>query len=167
MRPFAARDAAFIVALLNDPDWIRYIGDKGVRTEDDARGYLERGPLTMYREHGLGLMLVAAREGNESVGMCGLIRRANLPDVDLGFAFLPAHRGKGYAREAAAAMLRHGHVRLGIARIVAIATPQNVRSIDVLRAIGMRDGGTVRMDGDDETLALFVSEAPLADKEMP
>ena len=167
MRPFGTQDAAFILALLNDPDWIRYIGDKNVRTLADAAGYLERGPLAMYREHGLGLMLVQTRDSGEAVGMCGLIRRANLPHVDLGFAFLPAHRGKGYAREAAAAMLDHGHRHHCIARIVAIATPANARSIDVLRAIGMRDAGAVQLAGDDETLALFASEAPLTDKETP
>ena len=115
--------------LVNDPDWIRYIGDRGVRTEDDARAYLERGPIAMYARQGFGLWRVARRDDDEPVGMCGLIKRDTLPDVDIGFAFLPAYRGLGYAAEAAAATLALASTRYGLTRVVAIASPDNDRSL--------------------------------------
>jgi RimJ/RimL family protein N-acetyltransferase len=151
-------DAAFIVALLTDPDWLRYIGDRGVRTEDDARRYLETGPMASYAAHGFGLYRVARRDTGVPIGICGLLRRATLSDVDLGFAFLPAHRGQGFAREAAAATLAYAHATLGLTRIVAIVSPENAASIRVLETLGMAQTGTVRLSADAEPVCLY---APL------
>ncbi|HEY5862773.1 MAG TPA: GNAT family N-acetyltransferase, partial [Casimicrobiaceae bacterium] len=139
---FVPDDAPFVVRLVTDPDWIRYIGDRGVRTDDDARGYLERGPIAMYARHGFGLWRVARREDGLPVGMCGLIKRDTLPDVDVGFAFLPAYRGLGYAAEAAAATLALASERYGLRRVVAIASPDNVRSLRLLEKLGMTPEGT-------------------------
>jgi RimJ/RimL family protein N-acetyltransferase len=151
-------DAAFIVALLTDPDWLRYIGDRGVRTEDDARRYLETGPMASYAAHGFGLYRVARRDTGVPIGICGLLRRATLPDVDIGFAFLPPHRGQGFAREAAAATLAYAHATLGLTRIVAIVSPENAASIRVLETLGMAQTGTVRLSADAEPVCLY---APL------
>ena len=104
IRAFVANDAGFIVELVNDPAWLLYIGDKNIRSRDDAARYIEDGPRAMYRRAGFGLWLVALKDGTP-IGMCGLIKRDGLEDVDLGFAFLPAHRGFGYAHEAAAGSL--------------------------------------------------------------
>ena len=146
-------DAPFILRLVNDPDWLRYIGDRGVRTEDDARAYLERGPIAMYARHGFGLWRVARREDGEPVGMCGLIKRDTLPDVDVGFAFLPEYRGMGYAAEAAAATIALASERYGLRRVVAIASPDNVRSLRLLEKLGMTsEGMTPGGDPDDPTL---------------
>ena len=98
-------DAPFILQLLNDPDWIRFIGDRKVRTLEDARNYLRSGPLSMYAREGFGLYRTALAEDDTPIGLCGLIRRPTLPDVDIGFAFLPEYRGRGYAFESAAAVL--------------------------------------------------------------
>jgi ribosomal-protein-alanine N-acetyltransferase len=150
---FTAADAAFIVRLLNDPDWIRYIGDRNVRGEDDARGYLERGPLAMYARNGFGLWRVARRDDSTPVGMCGLIKRDTLTDVDVGFAFLPAYRGLGYAAEAAAATLTLASERYGLARVVAIVSPDNERSRRLLTKLGMTlEGPTPGADPDDPTV---------------
>src|SRR5688572_24048547 len=113
LRYLSADDAPFIVELLNDPDWLQFIGDKSVRTLGDARAYLRDGPIAMYPREGFGLYLVVLRAQAKPIGLCGLIRRSGLADVDIGFAFLPAFRGSGYALESAAAVLAHGRDNLG------------------------------------------------------
>lgn len=137
LRRLEPGDAAFIVELLNDPDWLRYIGDKGVRTLDDARAYLENGPIAMYARHGFGLYCVELKSDSTPIGMCGLIKRDTLPDVDIGFAFLPQYRARGYAREAAQATLAHGRDAIGLKRVVAITSPDNDASGRLLQAIGL------------------------------
>ncbi len=149
-------DASFLVALLNDPDFLRYIGDRGVRNEDDARVYLAKGPFDSYRRHGHGLWLVRRRDDAERLGICGLLKRDTLDDVDLGFAFLPQFRGQGYARESAAAVLAHARDALGIARVVAIASRDNDASARLLEAVGLRFERLVRLGVDSPELALFV-----------
>jgi len=150
-------DAEFIVRLLNDPDFHRYIGDRGVRTPEDARRYLAAGPLTSYANLGFGLYRVARKADGEPMGICGLVKRDWLGDVDLGFAFLPEYRGRGYAREAAHAALAHGHEQLGLQRIVAITDPQNAASISLLERLGMVFEGMIRASADAEPLRLHAS----------
>lgn len=138
-------DAPVMLALLNDPGFLRYIGDKGVRTLADAAAYIERGPLASYAQHGFGLWLVTLKDGGTAIGMCGLIKREGLDDVDIGFAYLPQFCGCGYATEAAAATLHHGRTVLGLKRIVAITAPDNTASANVLRKIGLRHTRTLRL----------------------
>ncbi len=145
-------DAPFIFELVNDPDWLRYIGDKGVRTLDDARGYLRNGPLAMYERAGFGLYCVELRESGAPIGLCGPIRRDTLPDVDIGFAFLPAFRAQGYAREAAQATLEHARDVLGLARVIAIVSPGNHASSRLLEKIGLRYERRIRPSENDEVL---------------
>lgn len=129
-------DARFIFRLVTDADWLRFIGDRGVVDLDSARRYLETGPLKMYREQGFGLNRVALRTDDRPVGICGILRRDELADVDLGFAFLPEFRGRGYAREAAEAVLDHAREILGFDRVVAIVAAQNAASISLLEKLG-------------------------------
>ncbi|WP_257388168.1 GNAT family N-acetyltransferase [Tahibacter caeni] len=136
LRRLAPDDAAFVLQLVNEPSWLEFIGDKGVRTLDDARAYLENGPLAMYARCGHGLYCIELRDGGQAVGMCGLIRRDTLPDVDIGYAFLPAHWGRGYAEEAARATVAHAR-ELGLPRLLAIVTPSNARSIRLLEKLGL------------------------------
>src|SRR5262245_37459408 len=137
-------DAPFIVDLLNQPSWLRYIGDRGVKTLDDARRYLLEGPIEMYRRVGFGLYLLEQRDTREPVGMCGLIKRDTLDDVDLGFALLPQFWGQGYAFEAADAVLAYGRGAVGLQRIVAICTPDNESSVKLLERLGFRFEQMVR-----------------------
>jgi RimJ/RimL family protein N-acetyltransferase len=159
LRRFTEDDAPFILELLNDPDWLRFIGDKGVRTPDDARRYLRDGPIAMYARFGLGLLCVELKSGTP-VGMCGLIQRDGVADVDLGFAFLPAFRSQGYAREAASATLAHGHDTLGLQRIVAFTTTDNRASGRLLLDIRMRLERTTTLPDSPEQLLLFASGSP-------
>lgn len=138
LRRLTLDDAEFIFRLVNDPSWLRFIGDKDVHNLDDARRYLRDGPLDMYQRFGFGMFRVEVKESGAPAGMCGLIKRDTLPDVDVGYAFLPEFRGKGYAFEAAAAVLVHGNRAFGLKRIVAITTPGNASSIRVLEKAGMK-----------------------------
>jgi [ribosomal protein S5]-alanine N-acetyltransferase len=148
LRRFSPGDAPFILELLNDPLWIRFIGERNVRTLDDARAYLEKGPLRSYADHGYGLWLVERKSDGGALGMCGLVRRQALPDADLGFAFLERYRGMGYALEAAAGALRHAREAFGLERILAIATPANERSARLLAMLGFIREGPLDWNGD-------------------
>ena len=160
LRRFTEDDAPFVLELLNDPDWLRFIGDNGVNTLEEGRAYLQEGPLAMYERFGFGLLSVHLKDGGTPIGMCGLIRRDGVPDVDLGFAFLPAFRGQGYAREAASATLAHGHGTLGLQRIVAFTAPDNSRSARLLAHLGMRLERTTSLPNSGELLLLFASGDP-------
>ena len=140
---FSREDAAFILELLNEPDFIRNIADKGVRDVDAAEAYLLDGPLKSYTAHGFGLYKVALKPGGETIGMCGLIRRDSLDFPDLGYAFLAKHHRRGYASEAGAAVLDDARKRRGVGRVVAITTLDNAGSIRVLEHLGFRDEGTL------------------------
>jgi len=148
-------DAPFILELLTDPDWLRYIGDKGVHDLDGARRYIADGPGAMYAKHGFGLFLVGRKPSGTPMGLCGLIRRDGLDDVDVGYAFLPRFRGCGYAEEAAAAMVRFARERVGLARIVAITTPENERSIRVLEKLGFAFERAIRLTPESREVKLF------------
>lgn len=138
LRHLALTDAEFILELVNDPDWLHYIGDRGIHTEDAARDYITHGPRAMYAQFGFGLYRVELREGGIPIGLCGLVKRDWLDDVDIGFALLPAYRGQGYAHEAAASTLNHGRNALGLTRIAAIVSPDNADSIRLLERLGLR-----------------------------
>jgi protein-tyrosine-phosphatase/RimJ/RimL family protein N-acetyltransferase len=155
MRRVSEQDAPFILALLNDPGWLRYIGDRGVRTLGDARRYIEQGPCRMYAEHGFGLYLIERKDDGAPLGLCGLIRRDTLPDVDIGFALAEPFRGQGYAFEAAAATLRYARESLKLARVVAIALPENHASTRLLERLGLRFERTIAFGPAGEELNYF------------
>ena len=155
LRRVTVADAPFILELLNDPDWLRFIGDKGVRTIEDARGYIETGPLASYARHGFGLYVVALRTDPRPIGLCGLVKRDVLPDVDIGYALLPQFRGSGYAHEAAAAVLRLARDDVGLPRIAAITNTDNARSIRVLEKLGLAFERMVRLSPDAPEIRYF------------
>lgn len=155
---FRTDDAAFVVELLNEPSFLRYIGDKGVRSEADARRYLEAGPLASYERFGFGLYRVGLKEGGEPIGMCGLLKRDWLADVDIGFAFLPRFWRRGYAFEASAGVLLHARDALGLGRVVAITSPDNEASMALLGKLGFRLEGTARASEKEAEVRLFARE---------
>lgn len=155
LRQFTLTDAPFVLELVNEPAWLRFIGDRGVKTLADAEAYLRKGPLTSYTQNGFGLYLVELKDSHVPIGMCGLIKRDGLDDVDIGFAFLTHYWGYGYASEAASAVLRWGSQAFGLKRLVAIVDPENSASIHVLQKIGMRFERMIRLSADDIELKLF------------
>ena len=136
LRRLTLDDAPYILRQVNEPSWLAGIGDKDVHDLDGARRYLTNGPLAMYRDKGFGLYAVELREGGEPIGMCGLIKRDTLPDVDIGYAYLPEHFGKGYAVEAGAATVEHARRDFGLTRLLGIVSPGNAGSIRVLERLG-------------------------------
>ena len=155
LRQLTTDDSEFILELLNDPSFIRNIGDRNVRTIDDACSYILNGPVASYTKNGFGLFLVFLKETNESIGMCGLIKRDGLEDVDIGYALLPRYWSKGYAVEAARATMTYGKDVIGLKRLVAIVDLANEASIRVLEKLGLRYEKMVRLSADDIDLKLF------------
>ena len=155
LRQLTVDDAAFIYDLVNDPAWLQYIGDRKVRTLADAAAYILKGPVASYTQHGFGLWLTLRKGDGVPIGICGLLKRDNLEDVDVGFAFLPEFRAQGYAFESAAASVAYGRDALKLKRIVAVCSPDNAGSIKVLEKLGLRFEKMIRMTPDAAEIKLF------------
>jgi RimJ/RimL family protein N-acetyltransferase len=161
LRRFTLDDAAFILELLNEPAWKRYIGDRGIDSLESARRYLETGPIASYERHGFGLYAIEQKIDSTLVGMCGLIKRDGLDDVDIGFAVLSRFEGQGLTTEAAEATLAYSRDMLGLKAVVAITSIDNERSARLLERLGMRFERMVRLSEDAELLRLYsISFAP-------
>ena len=156
LHPFTEADADFVLRLLNEPSFLRYIGDRGVHDLDSARRYIADGPVAGYARHGHGLLRVVRRADGASLGMCGVLRRDSLPAPDLGFSFFPDYWSQGYAQESARAVMDHARQSLDIGRILAITTQDNEASMRLLGKLGFRFDRMVTMGA--EELRLFVSE---------
>ncbi|WP_194973974.1 GNAT family N-acetyltransferase [Aquiflexum lacus] len=151
-------DTLFIVKLLNSPGWLRYIGDRGVRNLEDAKNYLQNGPLLSYEKYGFGLYLVELLESGNPIGMCGILKRDSLEYPDMGFAFLPEYMGKGYAYEAADAVIQYAGEQLRIKTLLAITLPENATSIKLLEKVGMKFESVVKSPDGKENLNLYKLE---------
>jgi RimJ/RimL family protein N-acetyltransferase len=162
LRRLHAGDDAFIVEMLGDPAFVRYVGDKGVRTRADARRYIETGPVDSYERFGFGPFLVELKATGAPIGLCGLRKREALPDPDLGYAVLPPFRRAGFAFEAAAGTLDHARRAWRLARIVAVTDPDNEASIALLRRLGFSFERMVRLAEGEPEVRLFASGSPAA-----
>jgi len=151
----APGDAPFIHVLLNEPSFIRFIGDKGIDTLEDARTYLRDGPIAHYGRHGFGLCRVALQADATPVGICGLVKREAFPHPDLGFAFLCAHWSRGYAHEASLAVLDEARDRFGLRLVLAMADAENHASTRLLRRLGFRFECDVTMPGETKPVQQF------------
>ena len=138
IRELDEADAPFLLELLNDPGFLNFIGDRGVRTLDDALAYLHNGPQAMIAQHGFGLWRVALTDSDEAIGICGVLKRDSLPHPDLGYAMLARHCGHGYAHEAASATLAYAREQLGMGRVLAITALENPASIRLLGKLGFQ-----------------------------
>lgn len=148
-------DAAMMLAIWNDPAFLRYVGDRGVRTVEQAREAVTAGPLKLYADYGYGPFRLVRRHDGSDVGICGLFRRDGLDEPDIGFSILPDYRGQGYGFEAAAAVLDHARDALQLSGVIAIVSPQNDPSIGLLEKLKMRYERTIRMPGDDHDVSLY------------
>ena len=158
IRHMTPGDAAFMLGLLNDPAWLQYIGDRGVRTLDEARRYILDGPVAMVRRLGFGFHIVTLKESGVPIGVCGLAKRDYLDDVDIGYAIASPWRGEGYAHEAASAMLAHALDALKFKRIVATVRAENTASIGLLHKLGLRCERAIAYPGSPPDLQLFAIE---------
>ncbi|MFT3910362.1 MAG: GNAT family N-acetyltransferase [Ferruginibacter sp.] len=154
LRKFTLHDTKFIIELLNSPGWIEYIGDRDIKTTEAAKIYLQNGPLKSYELNGFGLSMVEMKDGTP-IGMCGILKRDNLENPDIGFAFLPQFMGQGFAFEIAAATIAYAKNNLKLPVIFAITLPNNKSSIKLLEKIGLRFIKEFSFPGEDEELMLF------------
>lgn len=155
IRHLTAADAAFTCTLLNDKSFIENIADRGVRSEIDALHYLAEGPIRSYQQHGYGLFMVEENISGAPLGFCGLLYRDYLRETDIGFAFLPQYWGKGYAVEAASAVIHFGYDKLQLKRIVGLVSAGNVASIKVLTKIGLTFEKMVQMQPSNDYVQLY------------
>jgi RimJ/RimL family protein N-acetyltransferase len=155
LRLLTTSDAAFIFELVNQPSWLKNIGDRNVHSLEDAVGYIEKGPLTSYHRFGFGLWCVERTEDHTPIGMCGLLQRDYLDSPDIGFAYLERFQGQGYGMEAATATLEYALSTLRLDRMAAVVSPDNTGSIRILQRLGMRYVEPILMPGDTEPIALY------------
>ena len=165
LRRLSTDDAEFVLKLLNEPSFLRYIGDRGVRNLEDAAQYILNRLVTSYERNGFGLYLVELRESGIPIGISGLVKRDTLPDADIGFAFLPAYWSQGYAFESAAAVMNYAREVLGLNRILAITSPDNEASAKLLGKIGLRFERLIRLSEDAEEVKLFTPEVAESDED--
>ncbi len=157
LREITINDAPFVLSLLNSKGWLQFIGDRNVKTIPDAQKYIADRLIKSYIDHGLGLYIVELKTSNTSLGLCGLIKRETLEDIDIGFAFLPEYSGVGYAFEAAYATLKFAFGSLEINKIVAITTPDNIKSIKLLEKIGMQFEKKILFEEKEELFLFGIS----------
>jgi RimJ/RimL family protein N-acetyltransferase len=149
-------DAPMMFAVWNDPAFLRFVGDRGIRSLEEAEASMREGPVHLYAEYGYGPFRVSRREDGADIGVCGLYRRDGLDEPDIGFAFLPKFRGKGYGYEASVAVLDHARDELKLPRVAAIVSPANNASIALLEKLGMRYDKMMRLPGDEEDVSLYI-----------
>ncbi|AUP79730.1 GNAT family N-acetyltransferase [Flavivirga eckloniae] len=153
---FTLKDASFFKELVNTPHWLKYIGDRSIRTTEDAESYIRNTHLKSYEDSGFGFYkLLLKEESNKPIGSCGLVKREGLDDVDIGFAFLPEYEGKGFGYESSVAILKMAKEQFRLKRVVAITLPTNLNSIKLLEKLGFICEKKVKLFEDDEELLLF------------
>lgn len=155
MRWLSEEDAPLMLAIWTDPDFIRHVGDRGIRNLEDTRQAMRDGLLKVYRDQRMGPYGLFLHGSDEAMGICGLFQRDNLEHPDIGYAILPQHRKKGYVVEAAQAVCRHAREQMGLEQLLAIVSPGHVASVRVLEKLGMSTSGRIRMPGENEEVVLY------------
>ena len=153
------RDSGFVLRMLNEPDFIANVADRGVRTEDAAKDYIREKLLPGHERYGVGYCVVELKQSGEAVGSCGLMKRDTLDDFDIGYSTFIRYAGNGYAFEAASAMMEYARVELGLKRIVGFTSPTNAKSAHLLEKLGLRFERMVKVPGFEIEARLFAWEA--------
>ena len=155
LREIVADDAEFILDLLNQPSFIKYIGDRNVQTVEQAQEYIENRFAASYQKFGFGMWAVELKETKAAMGICGFVKRDSLPDADIGFAFLPQFEGRGYALESVVGTMKYGREKLNLTRILAVTSQDNEKSGRLLEKIGLKFERLIVLPGDSAELKLF------------
>jgi len=155
LRPVTVSDTALMLAIWNDPAFIRNVSDRGIRTVEQAREAIEGGAQKLFDDHGYGPYCMALKSDGNMIGICGIFKRENLDDPDIGFGVLPDYCGKGYAGEAAAAVVDYARGELGIGVLTAIVSPTNAASIGLIEKLGLTFEQMITMPGDDHAICLY------------
>jgi RimJ/RimL family protein N-acetyltransferase len=155
LRPVTVDDAELMLAIWNDPAFIRNVADRGIRTMEEARAAIESGAQKLFEEYGYGPYSMALKSDGSMIGICGLFKREILDDPDIGFGVLPDYCGKGYAGEAAAAVVQYARKVLGIRALTAIVSPANDPSIGLIRKLGLTFERMITMPGENRAICLY------------
>lgn len=155
LRPIGLDDAPLMFSIWNDPAFVRNVGDRGIRSLEQARDAIRAGALRLFEEHGYGPFSMTRRDDGTQIGICGLFKRDVLDAPDIGFAVLPAHCGLGFAGEAAAAIVEHARTDLGLEMLTAIVSPDNAASIGLIEKLGLRFEAMITMPGDTAAIRLY------------
>lgn len=155
MRAVTLQDTGIMLAVWNDPAFIRNVADRGIRTDDEAREAIENGALQLFRDFGYGPCCISLKSDGAMIGICGLFKRENLDEPDIGFAILPGFCGKGYAYEAAAATVKYAREQLNLRVITAIVSPNNAASIGLIEKLGLRFERVILMPGECDAIRLY------------
>lgn len=155
LRRVTLDDADLMLAVWTDPAFVSNVGDRGIRSIDDAKQAMQEGAFKLYANYGYGPYAMVSKAGGERIGICGLFKRDNLDHPDIGFAVLPEFRGKGFAAEAAFAVLAHARDDLELEELTAIVSPGNAPSIGLVEKLGLAFAGMITMPGDDEEICLY------------
>jgi RimJ/RimL family protein N-acetyltransferase len=155
LRELSPGDAVFICELLNDPSWLRNIGDRNVRTPQEAERYIQDKIIASYKSLGFGMYLAELKNGGDPIGLCGLVKRDSLPDPDVGFALLPRFWNRGYALEATKAVISYARTELKLSKLLAIVKPDNASSIKLLERLGFCEEDVYRSPGGATDLKLY------------
>lgn len=155
LRKISEADAEFILDLLNQSSFIKYIGDRNVRTREQAARYIKSKMTISYDQFGFGMYLVELKKTKTPIGVCGFVKRESLPDADIGFAFLADFEGKGFGFESAEELLKYGENEFGFKRVLAIASQDNHASHKLLEKLGFQFECLVKLPHDPEELKMF------------
>jgi RimJ/RimL family protein N-acetyltransferase len=155
LRRVTLDDSDLMLAVWNDPAFVRNVGDRGIRTTEQAHDAMQAGALKLYEDYGYGPYSMVLKSNGSQIGICGLFKRENLEDPDIGFAVLPEFCSRGYAGEAAFAVLAHARDDLGIRKVTAIVSPTNAPSIGLIEKLGLAFETMIAMPGDDEEISLY------------
>ena len=155
MRWLTFDDADLMLAIWNDPAFIRHVGDRGIRTIEQAHDEMAKGAMQLYEKYGYGPYRVALKDGDTAIGICGLFRRDNLDEPDIGYGVLPEYCGKGYAYEASCAVVDYARADLGLARLVAIISPDNAASIGLIEKLGLRFENMHKLHEEDDEVCIY------------
>jgi len=155
LRKMTLDDAGLMLAVWNDPAFVRHVGDRGIRTTEDARDAMQKGALHLYEEYGYGPYRIGLKEDDTPIGICGLFRRDGLDEPDIGYSTLPDYCGKGYAFEAAAAVVDYAFAELSLERLIAIISPGNEASLSLIRKLGFEFENMHNMPDDDDAVCIF------------
>lgn len=151
-------DAPFILELMNTPTWKKFIGDRNLKTNEDAKNYIVDRMMPSYTLSGFGFYKCELKEGNVPIGICGIVKRDALEHVDIGFAFLPQYEGKGYGFESASAVMQYAQTTLGIKVLTGICNSDNVNSISLLKKLGLRYQKMILLPNETEEIMLFSTQ---------
>ena len=149
------QDSEFILGLVNEPSFLANIGDREVRNLGDAHRFILEGPVDSYQRNGFGMFLTRIKADRTRIGVCGLVKRETLEDIDIGFAFKPQFWGQGFAQESSAAVMHYARHVIGLKRVVGITNPDNLGSIRVLEKVGLQFEKMIRLGDEPEPIKLF------------